>query len=163
MVIYPKRRYLTKAFFWFVVNQRGLIEHVGEITVLINHDPSLKLSSKNIPWALYLSNSLAITHSHLNPSSTPNPPSKFKAKHTSKLSEVFAELLQTVFHESQAMSYFCLHAISSLNTNPGPISNPNIPPTPTFLLQPIFYLPCICSCSPIPLWLPILCIYLHIV
>ena len=105
----------------------------------------------------------AIAHSHLNPSSTPNPPFKFKAKHTSKLSEVFTELLQTVFHESQAMSYFCLHAISSLNTNPGPISNPNIPPTPSFLLQPIFYLPCICSCKPIPLLLPILCIYLHIV
>ena len=65
------------------------------------------------------------------------------------------------FHESQALSYSCLHAISNPNTNPGPISKPTIPSTPRFLFQPIFYLPCICSCSPIPLWLSILCIYLH--
>ena len=37
---------------------KGIYRQIGEITVLINHDPSLKLSSKNIPWALYLSNSL---------------------------------------------------------------------------------------------------------
>ena len=95
----------------------------------------------------------AITHSYLNLSSTSNPPSKLKAKNASKLSEVFAGLPQTIFHESQAMCHFCLHAISSLNTNPGLIWHPTIPPTSTFLLQPIFYLLCICSCSPISLCL----------
>ena len=104
----------------------------------------------------------AITHLCLNPSSTPNLPSKSKPEHTSKLSEVSLQLRQTVFHENQAIYYFCLHAISSLNTNPSRISNPIIPPTPSFLFQPIFYLPCICNCSPIPLWLTILCIYLQI-
>ena len=83
--------------------------------------------------------------------------------YTFKLSDIFAQLLQTVFMKAISFVYnFCLHAISSLNTNPSPISNPTIPPTPSFLLQPTFYLPYICSCSPFPLCLPILCIYLHI-
>ena len=97
-----------------------------------------------------------------NPSSTPNPPFKAKPKHTTKLSKLFAQLLQTVLDESQAISYFYLHVILSPNTNQGRISILSISPTLKFLPLPIFCLPCICSCSPVPLWLPILCIYLHI-
>ena len=57
------------------------------------------------------------SNSNSNPSSTPNSPSKAKPKHTSKLLESLAQLLQTVFHGNKAISYFCLHVILNLNTN----------------------------------------------
>ena len=133
---------------------------MGKITVLISHALSLKLSSNNNPWALYKSNSQP--QLKFKSKLYPNPPFKAKLKHTSKLLESFVQLPQTIFHESQALSYLCLQAILSPNINPDPISNPTIPPTPRFLLQPIFYLLCICNCSTIPLWLPIMRIYLHI-
>ena len=44
--------------FWLVASQWGVGGQMGELTVLINHALSLKLSSNNNPWALYQSNSL---------------------------------------------------------------------------------------------------------
>ena len=136
----------------------GIYGQMDVFTVLIYHALSLKLSLKNIPWALIypiLCHTSFIFKSELNP----KPPIQIQ---TQVYLQALRSLCTNSFYESQAISYFCLHAISSLNTNPGPISNPTIPPTPSFLLQPIFYLPYICSCSLIPLCLPILRIYLHI-
>ena len=136
----------------------GIYGQMDVFTVLIYHALSLKLSSKNIPWALIypiLCHTSFILKSKLNPKT----PIQIQT-------QVYLQALRSFctnsFYESQAISYFCLHAISSLNTNPGPISNPTIPPTPRFIFQPIFYLLCICNCSSFPLCLSILCIYLYI-
>ena len=67
MVIYDDLKYRTlhgnlskkmiyyEGLFLACNKSKGIRGHIGEITVLINHDPSLKISSKNTPWALYLS------------------------------------------------------------------------------------------------------------
>ena len=53
-----KKMIYYEGLFLAYSKSKGTYEQIGEITVLINYDPLLKLSSKNIPWALYLSNYL---------------------------------------------------------------------------------------------------------
>ena len=173
MVIYDDLKYgtlcgnLSKNMIYYdglflVCSKSGSIYgQINESTVLIYHVLSLKLSLKNIPWALIypiLCHTSFIFKSELNP----KLPIQIQTQVYLQALRSLCTIAANSFFESQAISYFCLHAISSLNTNPGPISNPTIPPTPSFLLQPTFYLPYICSCSLIPLCLPILHIYLHI-
>ena len=133
------------AIFWLVASKGGIYGQMGEITVLISHALSLKVSSNNKSWALYQSNSQLQLKS------------KFKLYHKTPIqcqTQAYLKafrILHTITANRSLMKiklYFTF-AILSLNITSGSISNPTIPPTPSSVLQPIFHLLCICNCSPI--------------
>ena len=110
----------------------GIYGQMDESTRLIYHALLLTLSPKNIPWAFYP----ILCHTSLifKPELNPKLPIQIQIRVYLQALRSLCTIAANSFFESQVISYFCLPAISSLNTNPGPISNPTIPPTPSFLL-----------------------------
>ena len=136
-----------------------MYEQMGKITVLISHAILLKLSSNSNPWALYQFNYML--QLKFKSKLYPKPPIQSQTQAYLQALRILCTIAVNSFLWKS--SYILLLFTCNLKPKhtPALLSNPTIPPNPSFLLQPIFYLLCFCSCSHIPLWLPFMRIYWH--